>query len=109
MHRPTVAVLAVLLSLGALAMWIWPPQEQDGTLASLHGAFVRMSILLSALWLAEPSLRRYPPWMILLGLTCGVLLLTALRQPSLYRVAVPVLVILWLTRRTRKPASRPGG
>jgi hypothetical protein len=109
MHRPTVALLTVVLILGAVAMWIWPPDDQDSTLASLHGAFVRMSILLAALWLAEPALRRFPPWMILVGLTGGILLLAALRQPGLYRIAIPVLVILWLTRRTRKPAYRGGG
>jgi hypothetical protein len=108
MHRPTVAVLAALLALGAVCMWIWPPDEQGGLLAGLHGAFVRMSILLSALWLAEPSLRRFPPWMILVGLTCGILLLTALRSPGLYRIAIPVLIILWLTRRMGKRATRAG-
>jgi hypothetical protein len=106
MHRPTVALLAAILALGAVVMWIWPPANPEGTLASLHGAFVRMFILLGALWLAEPSLRRFPPWMILVGLTCGILLLAALRSPGLWRIALPVLVILWMTRRMGRPPKQ---
>ncbi|MEX2186689.1 MAG: hypothetical protein WD875_07845 [Pirellulales bacterium] len=106
MHRPTVAVLTLLLIVGAAVMWIWPPDAQSATLESLHGAFVRMSILMSTLWLAEPVLRRYPPWMILVVLVGGVVALVAMRQPGVLRVAIPVLFILWMTRRTPPPKPR---
>jgi hypothetical protein len=109
MHRPTVALLTALLIVGATVMWLWPPDPDNATLASLHGALVRMSILMAALWLAEPALRRYPPWMILIGIVGGVLLLAALRQPAIFRVAIPVLVILWLTRRKKRTADGGAG
>lgn len=103
MHRPTVAVLTLLLVVGAVVLWIWPPDEAVASLAGLHGALVRVAILMAALWLAEPALRRFPPWMILVGLLGGVLALAAMRQPAVLRVAIPVLIILWLTRRPPPP------
>ncbi len=106
MHRPTVAAITLLLVVGAIAMWIWRPDAQDAMLESLHGALVRMSILMGSLWLAEPILRRFPPWMIQAVLFGGVFLLAGLRQPGIYRVALPVLIILWLTRRTPPPKAR---
>ena len=109
MHRPTVAAITLLLILGAIVMWMWPPDAQDATLSSLHGAFVRVAILTGALWLAEPTLRRFPPWMILAVLLGGVVALAALRQPGVLRVAVPVLIVLWLTRRAPPPKARRAG
>jgi EamA domain-containing membrane protein RarD len=101
MHRPTVAFLTVLMIVGAVVLWIWPPNPDDVTLSSLQGALVKVSILMAALWLAEPTLRRFPPWMVLVGLVGIVLFLAALRSPAVLRVAIPVVVILWLTRRTK--------
>jgi hypothetical protein len=106
MHRPTVALLTLLLVVGAIVMWVWPPEAQDATLGSLHGAFVRVAILTASLWLAEPTLRRFPPWVILVVLLGGVLALAAMRQPGVLRVAIPVLIILWWTRRAPPPKPR---
>lgn len=108
MHRPTVAFLTVVMVLGAIALWIWPPNREQAALAGLQGALVRMSILLACLWLAEPQLRRFPPWMVLLFVVGGGLLLAGLKQPGFYRIALPVLFVLWLTRRTNpRPAAKP--
>lgn len=108
MHRPTVAFLTVLMIVGAVLLWIWPPDPDDVTLSSLQGALVKVSILLGALWLAEPTLRRLPPWFVVIVLVGTVVVVLALRSPAVLRVAIPVLVILWLTRRTKpKAAKRP--
>jgi hypothetical protein len=103
MHRPTVLFLTVVMALGAAALWIWPIESDDAMWASLHGALVRMGIILACLWLAEPQLRRIPPWMVLVFIVGAVLILASLKQPALYRLAIPVLVILWVTRRVPPP------
>lgn len=105
MHRPTVAFLTALMIVGAVLLWIWPPDPNDVTLSSLQGALVKVSILLGALWLAEPTLRRLPPWFVVIVLVGTVVVVLALRSPAVLRVAIPVLVILWLTRRTKPKAA----
>jgi hypothetical protein len=103
MHRPTLAILTLSMLLGALAIQLWSPDGTNSGLAGFQGALVRMGILLAALWVAEPQLRRIPPWMILVGVVGGVLLLVGLKSPSFYRLAIPVFVLLWMTRRSRAP------
>lgn len=102
MHRPTVALLTAVMLIGAICLWIWPPETSNPSLSGLQGALVRMGILLGALWIAEPQLRGLPAWMILVGVIGGVLLLVGLKSPAFYRLAIPVFVVLWLTRRSRR-------
>lgn len=105
MHRPTVAAIAVVLWLGAAYFWRFPAAEDDPVAASLEGACVRLGIVMTALWLALPQLERYPVWILLVALIVVIVAVLA-AKPRLLAVAVPILVVLWITRRSVPRSTR---
>ncbi|NND96036.1 MAG: hypothetical protein HKN47_01760 [Pirellulaceae bacterium] len=88
-RRNVVAVLSLLLMAGGLAAW-WLGEESWSTFAS--AAMGRIGIVLGALWLAWPSLRRPARWLppgIAVGCVLGLIVLAA--QPRLIVFVLPAL------------------
>jgi hypothetical protein len=98
MHRPTVALIAILLLAGAAYYRFFPPLPEDSVGAGLEAACVRLGIVMAALWLALPQLARFPWW---IGLGALILVIAAVlaSRPKLFLYAIPILVALWITRR----------
>jgi hypothetical protein len=104
MHRPTVGILALALLAGAAAIYLGLPGDE--WYAAMAGMF-RMGLVLAALWLAEPQLRRLPGWAIF-GVV-AVMVVLALR-PRLFLLAVIVLIVAAILRPRQRPKpKRPGG
>ncbi len=104
MHRPTVAVIALLLLTGVVYFWIFRPAAGNELQISFQAACNRLSIVMVALWLAHPQLNRFPGWLLLVVfIVVSVALLAA--KPTRLAYILPILLALWLTRswNTRPP------
>jgi hypothetical protein len=107
MHRPTVGIIALLLFAGAVYFWLFPPRH-GGFETGLHAAFIRLTMVMGALWLAHPQLRRVPWWVTIgLFLLAAGALLAVLRQPRMLLLLIPIAAALWATRGwNKRPAMR---
>ncbi len=87
-HRRTlVAIMAVVLLSGSVAFW-WFGEGGSGTFAT--AAMGRIGLVLVALWLAWPSLRRPARWLPPGMAVAGVITLAVLAaQPKLMVVVIP--------------------
>jgi hypothetical protein len=98
MRRHLIGVIALLLILGAVGFWIWPPEGAWG-IGAEAGCW-RLAIVLSVLWLAYPDVRRLPAWFWLL---LPALVLILVFRPRWFLAAVPLILLLAiLIPRTRK-------
>ncbi len=93
MHRPTVGLIGAALLAGWIALWIWPLAWSGSD--ALQGAFLRVGVVMLAIWAAQPQLKRVPPWLFSLA---GVLAIVVALRPRWAIIAVPLLVALWFLR-----------
>ena len=103
MHRPTIAVLAIVLLCGGLYLSLAGGDDAFGR--SLNAACWRVGGLLIAIWIAHPQLERWPSWLYLLLLVVAI---TVAIRPRLALVLVPLLLVtLWLRPRNKSaPPTR---
>ena len=78
MRRHAIGIIALILSVGAVVLWIWP-LETDWYEA-LWSACCRLGPCLAALWLAYPQVERLPPWLVACIVLLAVLLAVKPRQ-----------------------------
>ena len=75
MHRPTLGILTLALAAGGLTWWLWP-----GSAGDISGqVVVRASLILGALWVGLPAIRRAPRWLLV---TIGVVALVLIARPQ---------------------------
>ena len=90
----TVLVLAIaLLAICGLVSWQF---GTDGTARFVASATGRVGLVMGALWLAWPSLRRPAAWLppgIAVGGVIGLAVIAA--QPRLALVAIPAMGVLF--------------
>ncbi len=98
MHRPTLAVIAILL----LAFGVYTRQQPENE--TLSAACLRIGVVMGILWFAQPQTKNIPRWAIALG---GAGLLMVMRWPKLLLFALPIAALLWALR-PRTPGSRMG-
>ncbi len=104
LHRPTVGLVALLLLGTAGALLLLRPQEQMWI-----GACLRVGLVMAGLWLALPTLQRFP-WYFVLGAALVVGLLVSLTRPRALAVLVVALVVAgWLRRMPQRWNGSPGG
>ncbi len=90
--RYAVGLIAILLlGTGSLLLVL----DLEDYSERIGGPCLRVGILMSLVWLAEPQLRRLPWWLPLGVIALAVLL--ALR-PKLFPIGLIFLVALWLLR-----------
>ena len=101
MHRPTVGILAIVLLVAGGLMYFGGYDE--GPAEQIQGAFLRIGVLLTALWLAHPELSRMRPWMVIVFVAAlvGVVFVRRLLVPLLI-VAVLVAILRPRTKTTRQ-------
>ncbi len=93
MHRPTIGIIAIVLFIVAAAMFPFMSESQ-GTIAMLFSACLRVGILMSVVWLAQPHLSGWPWWLLaIVGVVVvGIL---AIRQPRpMFLLLFAVIVAL---------------
>jgi len=101
MHRPTVGIIALVLLAAAAVGLAFSPQDDPG---GIWAACLRVGLVVGALWLALPQLRRWPSWLgkaILLG----ALLLVAFKPKALVLAVGVYVVLIALRPRTDSPST----
>ncbi|MEK6249340.1 MAG: hypothetical protein N2C12_14245 [Planctomycetales bacterium] len=98
MQRHALAILAPLFALIGSLIWFRYPDEAN--LSMLGASFIRVGVMLGALWLALPHLRKVtrPVWILILA--CGIII--ALRPKMFIPAAVILAAITVLRRRQSK-------
>ncbi|MDA7977651.1 MAG: hypothetical protein MPJ50_02640 [Pirellulales bacterium] len=102
MHRPTVGIIAILLFVTAAGLFPFASQ-QTSTVWMLFSACLKVGILMSVVWLAQPHLVGFPWWLLLIAGIVAVAVL-AIRQPrpTLLLIAIVIVVL-----RVRNFLARP--
>ena len=98
MHRPTIAIVAIVLL--ALSLGLQLAGSSD---PYIKFACLRMGAVMAALWLAHPQLTAVPRW-LLIG-TMVLLLIVAWRPKALV-FALPIALALWLLRPRKSRTPR---
>lgn len=103
-RRHLVLLVAVLMGCASLASWWW---GQGGSANFAAGATGRIGLVLGAIWLAWPSLKRPARWLPPGMAVLGVLLIAMLAaQPRLVAVAVPVFALLFAVATVVRSINR---
>ena len=100
MRRHAIGIIGLLLLIGAVVFWIWPPEGAWSQQAK--AACWRLGPVMVVLWLAYTDVKRLPPW--ILG-TFPVLLVVLVVRPRLLVIAIPLVVALAILK-PRIPSRR---
>lgn len=100
MRRHVIGIIAVVLLLGAAALWIWP--FEAGWHAPLKAACSRLGPFMAVLWLAYHEVKRMPPWLLA---TIPALVLVLAVRPRWFLIALPIVIAMAIL----KPRARPRG
>ena len=101
MQRRILGISAIVLLLGAVAIWLWWPDAEACLACCWRGG-----ALLAAAWLAYDDVQRLPNWLLA---TVPVLLIVMIRWPRLLLLAIPLLIVAAVLRsltRAGPPAAR---
>lgn len=109
-RRIVIGVLAVIMLITSGLMTLWPGQAGSANFAA--SACGRMGLVLAALWLAWPSLRKPASWLPPgVPVLCVIGLAAIAAQPRLIVVAIPaigaIIVLATFVRALR--SNRHGG
>jgi peptidoglycan/LPS O-acetylase OafA/YrhL len=104
-RRKVVLIVAVCLL--TICVWTYWRFEQTGTAKLVAGTSGRIGLVLAALWLAWPALRRPADWLPPGFAILGVGLLAVLAaQPRMIAVLLPafsgLLALAWVVRAMRR-------
>ena len=100
MHRPSLGIASLALIVGGAVFMVWPI---DGD--PYFGAIgVRAGLVLGALWLALPNIRRVPRWLLS---AVGVLAAVVIVRPRLILWAIPIAGLVAIFGAVSRRTSRP--
>ncbi len=77
--------------------------DPESVLGAAAGSFVRIGLVLGAIWLALPQLQRIPLWFGQL-LLVGAIAIAA--RPKLAVVVAPLILAIWFLRPRTKSRSK---
>ena len=100
MRRHAVGVIALVLLLGAAALWIWPIEASWHE--PLKAACSRLGPCMAAVWLAYNEVKRLPAWLVA---TIPMLIVVLAVRPKWFLIALPIVIALALLR-PRAPSRR---
>ena len=99
-HRPTVGIIALVLIVGAVAravsLGMWDPSSLSRDM--WLSAFVRVGLVMGALWLALPLLERIPHWLPKAAVVPILIVLLMQGKIRIVMLAVGAYVIVVLLR-----------
>ncbi|QDT38771.1 hypothetical protein [Stratiformator vulcanicus] len=93
-----VGLIALGCLLGAGGSYLFLPHKP-----SLYAGFIRVGLLMSALWLALPSKNREAAWARLSPLGVAIWVATLLLVAISPKLGVPLLIVLMVIRFIRRP------
>jgi hypothetical protein len=103
MRRHLVGLLAIVLFLGAVAFFIWPPTGRWEN--EYHAVCLRVGLFCAIWWLAWPQAARMPRWF---WFVVPLLILTAIFRARLLLVIIPALLVIGvLSVPWRRGKQRP--
>jgi hypothetical protein len=106
MHRPTVGIIALVLLIGAVGLLFTSVEEAE----VWRSACLRVGLLMAAVWLAHPHLKRLHPKLILFGVLLGVIVLVvALKHPVQIALLMAILLLLGYLRTKTSVPAKDGG
>jgi hypothetical protein len=84
MHRPTIGIIAILLFVLAAVLFPFSSRD-DTTVVMLFSACLRVGILMSVVWLAQPHLTGVPWWLLAIAglILVGILAIKGQPRPML--------------------------
>jgi hypothetical protein len=97
-RRATVGLIAIGLLAAGITLWLANSGEAGA-------AFIRVGMVMLAVWLAYRDMQRIPVWMLGAGLM-GLAIVAW--RPKLIIIVLPVLIAFWFLRprATRSPDAR---
>ena len=96
MHRPSLGIISLVLIVGGAVLMARPPNGDP----YLGAVSVRAGLVLGALWLALPNIRRAPRWLLY---AVGVVAVVLILRPRLVLYSLPVAaVVAFLGATSRK-------
>jgi hypothetical protein len=98
-HRPSLGIISLALIVGGAVLMAWPINGDP----YLGAVSVRAGLVLGALWLALPNIRRAPHW-LLYGV--AVLALVLIVRPRLLLYALPVAAVVAFLGATSRGRNR---
>ena len=93
MHRPTLGVISLALIVGGVVLMLRPI---DGD-SHLGAVGLRSGLVLGAIWLALPNIRRAPRWLLYAGAVLAAVLIV---RPRLFLYSLPVAAVIALLGAT---------
>ncbi|MEX0792185.1 MAG: hypothetical protein WD045_03560 [Pirellulaceae bacterium] len=70
----------------------------------MQGALFKVGLVMAAIWLAYPNLKRLPAWLAV-GCCVGAILIAIHRRLALF--VIPLLVLAWFLRPRNTPPAKP--
>lgn len=99
MHRPTLGVISLVLIIGG-AILMLRPIDGDTYLGAIG---VRSGLVLGAIWVALPNIRRAPHWLLYaVAVLAGVLIV----RPRLVLYALPVAAVVAIVGATSRSGRK---
>ncbi len=95
MHRPTLGVISLVLIIGG-AILMLRPIDGDSYLGAIG---VRSGLVLGAIWVALPNIRRAPHWLLY---AVAVLAAVLIVRPRLVLYALPVAAVVAIVGATSR-------
>lgn len=93
MRRHAIGIIAIVLLLGAAALWTWPLDV--GWHEPLKAACSRLGPFMAALWLAYREVERLPRWLLA---TIPLLVLVLVLKPKWFFIALPIVIVMVILR-----------
>ena len=95
MHRPTLGVISLVLIIGGTILML-RPIDGDSYLGAIG---VRSGLVLGAIWVALPNIRRAPHWLLY---AVAVLAAVLIVRPRLVLYALPVAAVVAIVGATTR-------
>ena len=99
MHRPTLGVISLVLIIGGAILMV-RPIDNDSYLGAIS---VRAGLVLGAIWVSLPNIRRAPRWLLSAVTVLAVVLIV---RPRLLLYALPVAVVVAVVGATSRSKER---
>jgi len=99
-RRHAIGIIAVVLLLGAAALWIRPLELS--WYEPLKAACSRLGPFMAVLWLAYNEVKRLPPWLLA---TVPALVVVLAIRPRWFLIALPIVIALAILK-PRAPSRR---
>ena len=89
MRRHLIGIIALLLLVGGVVFWIWPPR--GSWQGQLEAACWRVGALAAVIWLAYEQVQRMPAWF---WVSLPALVVVLAKWPRWFLLAVPIVLAL---------------